>query len=123
MVRRRVRKTVRFFDGIVDRAFLLLSLLIFLIGMYSLYDSYLVYQQAGGSDIFKFKPGYEGEGAPEKEIVGNMVSWLTVDDTNIDYPVMQGEDNMEYLNTDPFGEYSLAGSIFLDNRNSPDFSD
>ena len=37
-----------------------------------------------------------------------MVAWLTVDDTNIDYPVMQGEDNNEYLNKDPFGDYFFS---------------
>lgn len=52
-----------------------------------------------------------------------MVAWLTVDDTNIDYPVMQGEDNNEYLNKDPFGDYALSGSIFLDSRNDPEFKD
>lgn len=43
-----------------------------------------------------------------------MVAWLTIDDTKIDYPVMQGKDNTEYLNKDPYGDYALAGSIFLD---------
>ncbi|MBR1845920.1 MAG: class B sortase, partial [Oscillospiraceae bacterium] len=36
---------------------------------------------------------------------------------------MQGETNGKYLNTDPYGEYSLSGSIFLDSRNAGDFSD
>ena len=33
------------------------------------------------------------------------------------------KDNKEYLNKDPFGKYSLSGSIFLDSRNNRDFSD
>ena len=53
----------------------------------------------------------------------DVVAWLTVNDTNIDYPVMQGIDNSEYLNRDPFVAYSLAGSIFLDARNDPQFTD
>jgi SrtB family sortase len=53
----------------------------------------------------------------------DLVGFLTVEGTNIDYPVMQGIDNSHYLNTDPFGAYSLSGSIFLDSRSSPDFSD
>ena len=52
-----------------------------------------------------------------------MAAWLTLDDTGIDYPIMQGTDNFEYLNKDPFGKYSLAGSIFLDAGNSRDFTD
>ena len=52
-----------------------------------------------------------------------MVGWLTVDGTSIDYPVMQGGNNLTFLNRNPYGEFSLSGSIFLDSRNSPDFSD
>lgn len=59
----------------------------------------------------------------EQPIQGNMVAWLTVDDTSIDYPVMQGETNEEYLNKDPYGNYSMSGSIFLDSRNAGDFTD
>ena len=51
------------------------------------------------------------------------MAWLTVDGTNIDYPVMQSENNTKYLNMDPFGNYSLSGSIYLDSRNSGDFTD
>lgn len=36
---------------------------------------------------------------------------------------MQGEDNMEYLNKDPYGDYSLSGSIYMDSRNTSDMSD
>ena len=36
---------------------------------------------------------------------------------------MQGRDNNEYLNKNPFGKYALSGSIFLDSRNKSDFSD
>lgn len=117
-----LRKTIRMLDKCEDIFLLILCLLVFLIGLYALADSYLVYQHANDSSILKFKPGYEGE-EPERPIVGNMAAWLTIDDTNIDYPVMQGESNEEYLNKDPYGAYSLSGSIFLDSRNAADFSD
>ena len=35
----------------------------------------------------------------------------------------RGSKNSTYVNTDPEGNYSLSGSIFLDSRNQPDFSD
>lgn len=117
------RKIIRFIDNMIDRAMFLVCLILFLLGSYGLYDSYLVYQQATDNSILKYKPGYETDDATNKEIKENMVAWLTVDNTSIDYPVMQGEDNNEYLNKDPFGDYSLAGSIFLDSRNNPDFDD
>ena len=58
-----------------------------------------------------------------REISGYAVAWLTVDDTKIDYPLCQCDDNKFFLNHDPQGNYSLAGSIFLDFRNNPDFTD
>lgn len=36
---------------------------------------------------------------------------------------MQGENNTEYLNKAPGGEFSLSGSIFLDSRNDKTFGD
>lgn len=50
-------------------------------------------------------------------------TWLTMIGTNIDYPVVQGEDNFEYLDKDPQGNFYEGGSIFLDFRNKFDFSD
>ena len=92
------RKIIRFIDNMVDRAVFLVCLVLFLLGSYGLYDSYMVYKQATDNSILKYKPGYETDDAINKEIEKNMVAWLTVDDTSIDYPVMQGKDNNEYLN-------------------------
>lgn len=117
------RRIIRFIDNLIDKAVFLVCLILFLLGAYGLYDSYMVYQQATDDSILKYKPGYENDDATNKEIKENMVAWLTVDDTNIDYPVMQGDDNNEYLNKDPYGDYSLAGSIFLDSRNNSKFKD
>lgn len=118
----RIKRLIKLLSNLEDIIVFLICLSLFLVGLYGLYDSYLVYRQANDDSILKYKPGYEGE-IPEKEIVGNMVAWLTLDGTEIDYPVMQGETNNEYLNKNPYGEYSLSGSIFLDSRNSDDFSD
>ena len=41
----------------------------------------------------------------------------------LDYPVVQGEDNSYYLSHTFRGENNIAGSIFLDYRNSSDFKD
>ena len=117
-----LKKTIRCLDSITDKILFFIFLFLFLIGLYAMYDSFLVYQAANDTSILKYKPGYEGI-APDKPIKGNMVGWLTIDDTKIDYPIMQGEDNNEYLNKDPFGDYSLSGSIFLDSRNNSDFTD
>ena len=63
------------------------------------------------------------ENAELLKINKDVKAWITIDDTHIDYPVVQGKTNQEYLNKDVYGEFSLSGAIFLDYRNSPDFSD
>jgi sortase B len=43
-----------------------------------------------------------------------LIGWLKIDDTNIDYPVMQTEDNEYYLDHNMNQEYDKNGSIFMD---------
>ncbi len=45
------------------------------------------------------------------------VGWIRINDTVIDYVVVQGEDNDEYLHKGFYGEYNSAGTIFMDYRN------
>ncbi len=118
-----MKQTVFFLDRLLDRSLLLLCLLCFMAGLYGLYDSYRIYVRTADDSLLYFKPGYETEDKPEKKIQGNLAAWLTLDEAGIDCPVMQGENNTEYLSRDPYGEYSLAGSIFLDARNASDFTD
>ena len=97
---------------------------VLLIGIWQIYDNYYVFHHTLDHSVQKYKPDpSHAAAAAESPIIGEMVAWLTVDGTHIDYPVMQGRDNVRFLNTDPFGQYSLTGSIFLDSRSSPDFSD
>ena len=116
-----LRKVIGVMNKTVDRVILVVSLLFFLICFYAMFDAVMVYYNANDSSILKYKPELEH---PEVllELSDDAVAWLTVDDTNIDYPVMQGDDNSKYLNKDPYGRYSLSGSIFLDSRCKKDFS-
>ena len=52
-----------------------------------------------------------------------MIGWIRVNDTNINYPLLQTDDDDTYMNTDAEGKYSLSGAIFLHCGNKPDFSD
>ena len=49
------------------------------------------------------------------------IGWIRIPDTNVDYPVVQGEDNDFYLNHDFYGKESAAGSIYLDFESEKDF--
>ena len=51
------------------------------------------------------------------EINEDIIGWLTIDDTKIDYPILQSTDNEYYLNRNYKKEESKAGSIFMDYRN------
>ena len=53
----------------------------------------------------------------------DVCGWLTLDHTKIDYPVVQGTDNFEYLEKDVLGNPSVAGSIFLDAKSDRNFHD
>ncbi len=45
----------------------------------------------------------------------DLIGWIKVDGTRIDYPVMQTKNEPEfYLRRDFYGEYSLAGTPFMD---------
>ena len=44
--------------------------------------------------------------------------WLKIENTNIDYPVVQSQDNQYYLKHDFNNNYLASGSIFMDYRNN-----
>lgn len=55
--------------------------------------------------------------------MGSARAWIYCPDTPINYPVMQAEDNQYYLHHLADGTSSACGSVFLDAKNAPDFSD
>ncbi len=52
------------------------------------------------------------------EINDDTIGWLTVNNTNIDYPVVKASDNDYYLNRDYYKNKNRHGWIFIDYRNS-----
>ncbi|KXT75617.1 NPQTN specific sortase B [Streptococcus sp. DD10] len=49
--------------------------------------------------------------------------WISIYDTQIDYPIVQSQDNIKYLDHNAVGDYVVTGSIFMDYRCNPDFTD
>lgn len=51
-----------------------------------------------------------------KEINSNVGAWVTIPGTNIDYPIVHGDDNTYYLNHDIYGNETKLGAIYSDSR-------
>lgn len=63
---------------------------------------------------------YEKVFSTLQEINKDTVGWLTVNNTRIDYPVVQAKDNDYYLRHDYYQNKNRHGWIFMDYRNNPD---
>lgn len=50
-----------------------------------------------------------------KDIIG----WIHLEDTSLNYPILQSKDNKDYLKKDFEQQESRKGSIFMDYRNTP----
>lgn len=53
----------------------------------------------------------------------SIVSRLVVSGTEIDQPVVKGDDNLYYLDHNYKGEYNPFGAVFMDYRNNVNFDD
>lgn len=116
-------RLIKILDKSLDTVIVIVCILLLLIGTYSLMDNLWLYENATDRSSLTYKPALDEPLQEEKRISENQIAWITVNDTDIDYPVMQGKDNYEFLNKDPYGEFSLSGSIFLDSNNDPDLGD
>lgn len=88
------------------------------VAAYSLWDQQ---QVLSGTDMSQYKPGLEFGDLMKRN--PDVCAWLTVDGTKIDYPIVQGGDNFEYLEKDALGEFSASGSLFLDSECSKNFDE
>lgn len=58
-----------------------------------------------------------------RQINEDVVAWIMVDGTNVNYPVVQAEDNDYYLGHDIVKNMKASGWIFMDYRNSSNLLD
>ena len=58
-----------------------------------------------------------------RETGPDIIGWLTLPDTAINYPVTQADDNEYYLHHLYDGTYNKTGCLFADYENQEDFSD
>lgn len=50
----------------------------------------------------------------------DVIGWIRIPDTNVDYPIVQTDDNDKYLHTSFEGEESVAGAVYLDFESDSD---
>lgn len=58
-----------------------------------------------------------------RKINPDVVGWIYSEDTPINYPVLQGETNDEYIYHTIEKQYNSSGSIFMDSFNDPALTD
>lgn len=114
-------KLLKPLERAVDAIMLALFFLLFFVGGYALLDAHIVGSSANiDEDVKSLAPTSVGASFSLdelKQINPEIVGWLTIDGTNIDYPVVQADNNSKYLTRDYRGDYGTAGAIFVDARN------
>lgn len=119
-------RVLKFFDDLSSTIVAVLLMLLAVYAGYALWDNQQVYAAAEEvrTSLLELKPA-EGDSsfAALRAVNPDVCAWVTLDGTGVDYPVVQGQDNLTYVNTDVYGNFSLSGAIFLDSRCASDFTD
>lgn len=124
------KRFLKFTDGLITAIVAFLLAVFGVYAVFALWDNHQIYAAAEDVQlrILEKKPDIEKGNIKESfeeldEVNPDICGWITIDNTNIDYPLLQGENNFSYINTDVYGNFSLSGSIFLDSSNSRSFTD
>ena len=114
----------------------LLFLLLFIFG-FSLYRINTIKKELNTSEEIKEElielieipetpseePNFEVNFEELKKINPDVVGWIVIEGTQINYPIVQTKDNEYYLNHSFDKKWNSLGSIFMDYKSSSDFSD
>ncbi|MDF9867784.1 sortase B [Bacilli bacterium PM5-3] len=120
-------KFVRGLNNIVDYIVLLIFLLFIIYGSYAMWDNKQVIFEASSDKYTAYKPSSESDDNSSfdelKKLNKEVIAWLDVYGTKIDYPITHTSNNSKYLSINAKKEPSLAGSLYLDYRNNRKFKD
>lgn len=107
----------------IDTVTMAIFFILFFLGTYALLDAHLVNQDANiDEEVASLAPDVtnsEVNFAELKAINPEIIGWIRLDDTSIDYPIVQGKDNSKYLIHGYDDEYNASGAIFMDSRSNP----
>lgn len=110
----------------VNAVIILLFAVLIGYGAFSIWDNNRILDQASAQAYESYKPAAEKSSVPFSRLQAmnpDVLGWITIYGTGIDYPLVQGSNNDEYINRDIEGNFKLSGSIFLESSNAADFSD
>ena len=93
-----------------------------------MYDTFYLNSTAFTSwDLMQYKPGPKAEETAGfqalMDINPDVVAWLEIEGTHINYPVLHGKDDLQYAYMDVYGHADMNGSIYLSSYNLPSFSE
>lgn len=125
MEKNAARICMRIADSILNTVVVITVAVMFSYGCYAIWDTVSEVSKATQTSYEKYKPDEGGQKSLSElqAVNSDVIGWLSIYGTNIDYPILQSDNNEKYLTADPEGNYSLSGSIFLDWQNSPSFTD
>ena len=105
---------LKLLNKILNTAIVLVLLVTALYSFYCIWDNNSIYD-APAELQKELKSQRPDERSPSFEellkVNPDVAAWVTMEGTQIDDPIVQGEDNQEYLNKNVYGEYALAGSL------------
>lgn len=118
-------KIFRVIDKIVDLTAIVFLLIFLVYGGYLMWDTNTMYNLASSTAYAAYRPTMEEEiGFEELQAINpDVFGWITIYGTNINYPLVQGNDNHKYVYANAKGEPAMSGAIFLDFRNDQNFTD
>lgn len=105
----------------VKTLFAIILLSVALVSSYKVFTTLYAYKQADKvyDDLKEEKEISKKDanfGIDLSDVNKDYVCWINVENTNIDYPIVQSEDNSYYLHRDIHGNYLYSGTIFIDCR-------
>ena len=96
-----IQKMIRLADHTISTAFTAVLLLLLFLAVYITLDNRRIVENASAEVYQSYKPTAD-DTFPFDELVAinpDVIGWLTIDGTNIDYPLVQGRNNERYVNT------------------------
>ena len=124
-MKRLAKSIVSGIDHMVNFIALMLILLMMFLSCYMLWDSNQVFEAADAKNYEAYMPSENHTKSFEElqKINPDVFGWIRINDTNVNYPLLQAEDDDTYMNTDVglctekqyFDEHPY-GNLFFDGK-------